>query len=122
MYCLVTFLVYVLGKMLRIHYTINFILRVQNYLKVGMSMLVAICLTTVIMDALVFRKGNTKKNWLLYLYLLLVHGIIFLSTLSLVYLNLNRAKQCHNTALTFHDFLINYKATPRSRLLRKHMP
>lgn len=24
--------------------------------------------------------------------------------------------------LTFHDFLINYKSTPRSKILRKHMP
>lgn len=26
------------------------------------------------------------------------------------------------SVLAFHDFLINYKSTPRSKILRKHLP
>jgi len=32
------------------------------------------------------------------------------------------SKECYEAILAFHDFLINYKSTPRSKMLRKHLP
>jgi len=31
-------------------------------------------------------------------------------------------KKTHATMLKFHDYLIKYRLTPRSRILRKHLP
>ena len=33
-----------------------------------------------------------------------------------------KSKKAYTTALEFHDYLINYRLTPRSRIMRKHLP
>ena len=123
LYTFFTFALFVLGKTLEINYTINYILRVQKWLKVGLILLGFVFCLTVALDAILFGDlDNGVQNWSLYLYLLVVHGLIFTASFLLYQQTMQRARMCHRTALTFHDFLINYKATPRSRLLRKHMP
>ena len=38
------------------------------------------------------------------------------------FLTLRRIKQALETMITFHDYLVEYRLTPRSRILRKHLP
>lgn len=32
------------------------------------------------------------------------------------------SRKCAASILAFHDYLINYRLTPRSRIMRKHLP
>ena len=53
---------------------------------------------------------------------LLVHVIWAGATICLAYLNYKTACSVHTAVLNFHDFLINYRQTPRSKILRRHLP
>ena len=45
----------------------------------------------------------------------------FLEMISFFVMN-RKVKSSLNTMLEFHDYLIEYRLTPRSRILRKHLP
>ena len=40
----------------------------------------------------------------------------------LIFMAYSMSKGTLKTMLEFHDYLINYRLTPRSRILRKHLP
>jgi hypothetical protein len=43
-------------------------------------------------------------------------------TIYIIYQTYKSALLCFIKILTYHDFLINYKQTPRSKILRRHLP
>jgi len=97
-----------------------FIRKVSSYLLVSSLILTILATLTVILDGFVFKSG--PANPMIFVYLALLHGLILATTSVVMFLTYRQCKSCEVSALAFHDFLIDYKATPRSKLLRKHMP
>lgn len=48
--------------------------------------------------------------------------LFFAAQLACVFIIYRRIKQTTVTMIKFHDYLIEYRLTPRSRILRKHLP
>jgi hypothetical protein len=42
--------------------------------------------------------------------------------ISICYFTKQTAFSCHEKILAFHDFLVTYRQTPRSKILRRHLP
>jgi len=57
-----------------------------------------------------------------YVSLVVIHALILTMTSFFLIITYRRCESCIITATAFHDFLIDYKATPRSKLLRRHLP
>ena len=53
---------------------------------------------------------------------LFFHVLMGCSTLAFIYYTYLSSIRCYESVLNFHDFLINYRQTPRSKILRKHLP
>lgn len=95
----------------------------MNYLLASIFVFAFLATTTVIIDGLVFSKNPENiAAYKIYLSLAILHGFVLAFTTTLLVLTYLKCKSCCQTALKFHDFLIDYKATPRSKLLRKHVP
>lgn len=59
---------------------------------------------------------------MVYVYLVIIHFLIGAILVVLMLVSYKACKQCAESALAYHDFLIDYRATPRSKMLRKHLP
>lgn len=53
---------------------------------------------------------------------IIVHAVIGISSVLLARYTWVIGVRCHESVLNFHDYLINYKSTPRSKILRRHLP
>lgn len=68
-------------------------------------------------ERLLNRKNNMSKALSVVIQVI----FYFLEMLSFFVMN-RKVKSSLNTMLEFHDYLIEYRLTPRSRILRKHLP
>ena len=53
---------------------------------------------------------------------IIIHLLIGILTVLFARWTWAKAKDLADSTLQFHDFLINYKSTPRSKILRRHLP
>lgn len=52
----------------------------------------------------------------------LIHGLISVLSVYLIYQTFLKTTLCAKCVLEFHNFLIEFRQTPRSKLLRKNLP
>jgi len=64
-------------------------------------------------------KNLQRNSVIIAIALQLVAYILETLVFVLVY---RKSKTAYNTMIQFHDYLIQYRLTPRSRILRKHLP
>jgi len=70
----------------------------------------------------VWTHGTDEKvEGLLLIYCLFAIPV-YLLQLILMYLLWRESIKCEKALLAFHDFLVSYRQTPRSRLFKKHLP
>ena len=83
-----------------------------------MILLIAFFAVTLLMNILYLAKSDAALICLTMLWISIFFVIEFL-VLNNFYTN---AQQCEKALIEFHDYLINYRQTPRSKILRKHLP
>ena len=73
---------------------------------------------TIIITILYLANSGAALICVTIFLILIIYAIEFLL------LNNFYAKviQCEKALIEFHDYLINYRQTPRSKILRKHLP
>jgi hypothetical protein len=109
-----------LNKYLAVNFTVNFVPKVGRVLRISCALYFALTLLTIACEALLFVREQATT---LQLGLLIaVHFAISGCTLVLFWLNLKVIERTCGSSKAFHDFLIEFRQTPRSKMLRRHMP
>jgi hypothetical protein len=52
----------------------------------------------------------------------IIHLFWLVSATTFTYKTFEAAQKCYKKLLEFHDFLVDFRQTPRGRLLRRHLP
>lgn len=52
----------------------------------------------------------------------LIHIVVAAGVIWFAYYSWAQCKKLDQAVLEFHDYLVNYKSTPRSKILRRHLP
>jgi hypothetical protein len=64
--------------------------------------------------------SNSEKDLIVFTCVVFIVADVI--QVGLMFLFFRQTSICEKALIEFHDFLINYKQTPRSKILRKHLP
>lgn len=83
------------------------------------TFIIFFCVTQDVELTVTTDKNLQRNSVIIAIALQLVAYILETLVFVLVY---RKSKTAYNTMIQFHDYLIQYRLTPRSRILRKHLP
>ena len=105
---------FLFGRCLTISATVNFTRKLPTALLVNFIMLAVNSLVAIVMDSVYF--GAAKNPGLAIFMLLLVHCVILACFVPLMIVTLRCSAEVAKQTLIFHDYLIEYRATPKGKL------
>lgn len=108
---------FILGKFNDKICTVNSTAKVMKLININSILFIAIAVLSIITTGLYLIKYIFPMS-----ISILFHVIWGASTYFYSRFTFQASKEFNEAVLAFHDFLINYKSTPRSRMLRKHLP
>lgn len=78
---------------------------------------------TLLIAVIYTAKYNGLSTYaLMMVMVILLHFMQIALTILLVYFTYRASIEADKEVLAFHDFLIQYRQTPRSKILRRHLP
>ena len=108
-------------RYLQVHTTVEAALRISKILRIILVFisLIAISSASLALIFLGLANGTSAAVIVVAVILRTIWCALLISTCYLIY---KTTISCHEKILAFHDFLISYRQTPRSKILRRHLP
>ena len=103
-----------IGKFFAKNFTVNLVPKIAKIVIISWVLFCVVALLTTTFELIAF-KGPT-------IWLLLIHACVFCGISILMGLDIRTNKRTARTAKAFHDFLLDFRQTPRSKMLRRHLP
>jgi len=101
-----TFIIFLVGRYVKVNYTVNFVPKVALVLKIFYLLLVLLAVGTFLLNYFFIRN---KATAMAVIYLGIVHFIAIIIYTTLVALTIRQCTKCHVAVIEFHDFLVQYK-------------
>ena len=117
-YMLICFMLFLMGRFLQTTSSIKNSKACEDSYNVMLLVFLIYALVGIMVDVL-YYKGLSRS---LYLIMGLIHVTIYILTLVLLCQTYGAQKRLTVAMKALHDFLIEYRQTPRSKLLRRHLP
>lgn len=118
MFIVLASLPFLLDQYLKHLCTVNSTLRVAHILKISSDVLLVSQLLQLLFTILYLSGSGVGAVFMgIGIHLVWGTGAVIFSRITWTL-----TVRCNIAVLAFHDFLINYKSTPRSKILRRHLP
>jgi hypothetical protein len=101
-----TFIIFLVGRYVKVNYTVNFVPKVALVLKIFYLLLVLLAVGTFLLNYFFIMN---KATAMAVIYLGIVHFIAIIIYTTLVALTIRQCTKCHVAVIEFHDFLVQYK-------------
>ena len=117
--CLIYFTIGVLCFRVIVSKNVNSVICTKRTQQILMVLL-AICYGFQMASGIIYYVKN-KHSFELVLFIVQLAFIIITQISVLIYTYFVNAR-LHSILIEFHEFLVSYRQTPRSRIFKKHMP
>lgn len=117
LYLLTVGVLFICGRCLQVNFTVNFTLMMPKILKTCGFIFSLLCLFSVVVDC-VFFAGS---YWLSYVFVFVFHGAITGATLYLIRFQEKQIVELGKRALTFHNFLIDFRQVTTKKVSKAHL-
>jgi len=108
----------ILGQYMLKSLTVNSTKKIASWLFAIVDIFIVQTLISILINSLYLSGAGTTA----ILVGITVHTVIGISSVLLARYTWVVSVRSHESVLLFHDYLINYKSTPRSKILRRHLP
>lgn len=109
---------YFLGRLMTKKKSAFTCMQIKNYVRIGVLIEVIITLVAAVATVICLSSVSFKSA-LVGAAFNICAGLIITTIAAMTW---QSAENCTLTMIEFHEFLLNYKQTPRSKLLRRHLP
>jgi hypothetical protein len=103
---ILTFIIFLVGRYVKVNYTVNFVPRVAFVMKIFYGLLVLLVAGTFLLNYFFIKK---QASAMAVIYLGIVHFIALVIYTVLTALTIRQCGKCHLAVSEFHDFLVLYK-------------
>ena len=103
----------------------NVAIKVSKILKITYIVIAVLSIVSTVLAVLFLAVANLGqvKDFVGVIIVAAVARLVWCGTMiALIHYTYKASLNCHTQILAFHDFLIQYRQTPRSKILRKHLP